>query len=264
MSKTTTALTIPAAAIQQPDAITEINALHTSATADAQAARLLGESATHKAVLIGLKLTTLKEATPHGQWESLFASGMRRVGKSNAHHGAHLLNFGETTARKYIAVAANLMSQRLSSEQSAALMQLASRPQTENLSAAETAFLDEITPEKSLRQLYLSMGIVKPTRMELRHMEDDSDSRAPEPEKPAKKKLTLAEEMQLRKDIARKNWFGTLELGQITPNSILHPLIQDSNNPAESQLNHLCKVDLQEIDITLRALLKLTKQLLSE
>jgi hypothetical protein len=95
-------------------------------------------------------------------------------------------------------------------------------------------------------------------------MEDDSDSRAPEPEKPAKKKLTLAEEMQLRKDIARKNWFGTLELGQITPNSILHPLIQDSNNPAESQLNHLCKVDLQEIDITLRALLKLTKQLLSE
>jgi hypothetical protein len=247
------------------DSIQEINALHASATTLADQARALGETATRKAILLGLKLTALKEATPHGQWENLFASGARRVGKANVAHVQHLLEFDHTTARRYISVAANLMSQRLSSEQSAALMQLAARPETTDLSPSEASFLDEVVPEKSLRQLYLSMGIVKPTKMEQRHLDDAGDSaRVPDPPKPPKRKLTLAEEAQLRKDLARKFWFGTLTPGMVDRLSILHQLNQESNNPAESQLNYLSKTDLAEVETTLRDLLKITKHLLSE
>jgi hypothetical protein len=189
-------LTLPSPPLDPKATIQAINVLHAAATAAADQARALGETATRKAILTGLKLSALKENTPHGQWESLFAGELKHVGKSNRTHVSDLLQFDVRTARRYISVAANLISQRLTSEQSAALMQLAARPETTDLTAGECAFLDDLVPEKSLRHLYLSMGIIKPTRMEQRHLEDDSDCRMPDPPKPPKRKLTLAEAHQ--------------------------------------------------------------------
>ena len=73
----------PQAAIINPQSraatIEQINTLHHEATYLAELARDVGAAATRKAILLGLKLAALKDATPHGQWESLFASGQRRV-----------------------------------------------------------------------------------------------------------------------------------------------------------------------------------------
>lgn len=255
-SLTQTALTDPAVVIQQ------INLLHQDATACADQARALGESATRKAILLGLKLTALKEATPHGKWENLFAGELKQVGKPNRTHVSVLLNFDIRTARRYIAVAAKLMSQRLTSEQSAVLMSIAARPETSDLTPAEASFLEEVTPEKSLRQLYLSMGIVKPTKKEAYAMgaEEDAAARLPEPPKP-KRPPTLAEQRQMRKDAAREFWFGTTSAGMTSPGSMLMHLMDESRNPAESHLNHLNKSDLSDIELTLRSLLKIIKSL---
>lgn len=245
--------------------IAEINSLHAAATEDAAHAKLLGESATRKAILLGLKLTTLKQATPHGQWEGLFASGQKRVGKSNANHGSHLLSFDSRTALKYISVAAQLMSQRLSSDQSAALMQLANRPGSTDFSDGESSFIDEVVPEKSLRQLYLSMGIVKPTQREAYAMsaEDDAATRKPDP-KPEKGPLTLAEQRQMRRDNARLHWFGTTTPGMTNEkSSLLKTLMDEARNLAESHLSHLKRQDLIEVETTLKDLLKHTKQLIA-
>lgn len=245
--------------------IPEINALHRSATYLSEKARDLGKQATMKAVLLGLKLAALKEQTPHGQWESLFASGMKRVGKPNANHDSHLLDFDSRTAAKYIAVAANITSQRLSSEQSAALMQLAERPLDDELPLGELQFLEDVTPEKSLRQLYLSMGIVKPTVKEARAMQaaEDAANQVPDPPAP-RRQMTMAESLQAKKDDARRHWFGTTEAGMVRPNSLVQLMMEEARNAAESQLNHLHKADLAEIETTLRDLLKLLKKLISE
>lgn len=245
--------------------IPEINALHHAATALADQARVLGEGAARKAILLGLKLAALKDATPHGQWESLFASGMRRVGKPNADRVPHLLEFDEKTARNYIAVAANLMSQRLSGEQSAALMELAARPAAQDLEPLEITFLEEVMPEKSLRRLYLNLGIVKPTLKELRHMHFEEEMAARPPEPPREKRQpTLAEGLQLKKDAARLYWFGTRAAGMVDPGSLVMQMINESRNPAENHLLYLCKQDLLELEITLRDILKITKRLVSE
>lgn len=247
----------PAPSIQQ------INALHASATADATAACQLGESATRKAILLGLKLAALKEATPHGQWESLFSSGMKRVGKSNGTHVSHLIEFDRKTATRYISVAAQILSQRLSADQSAALMQLAASPQTTDLGGAEAQLLDEVVPEKSLRQLYLTMGIVKPTRREAYAMQEAEETHAPEPP-PEKRPPTLAEQRQQRRDEARKFWFGTRDAGMTHQDSLLMSLLDEARNAAEAQLNHLSKQDLTEVETTLKDLLKITKHLIAE
>jgi hypothetical protein len=256
----------PQSAILNPQsAIPEINALHHAATTLADQARVLGECATRKAILLGLKLAALKDATPHGQWESLFASGMRRVGKPNASHVAHLIDFAEVTARRYIAVAANLMSQRLSGEQSAALMELAARPATNDLEPAEITFLDDVMPEKSLRRLYLNLGIVKPTIKEQRRMqfEEEMAQRPPEPPR-EKRQPTLAESWQLKKDAARLYWFGTRDAGMVDPGSLVMQMINEARNPAENHLLHLGKQDLIELETTLKDILKITKQLIAE
>ena len=70
-----------------PAALVEgINGHHARAQNDAAHAKAFGASAVKSATLAGLMLVELKAATPHGQWEQLFTSGQKRVGKSNATH----------------------------------------------------------------------------------------------------------------------------------------------------------------------------------
>lgn len=256
---------LPAESLAAPStsfvpSIEEINALHHAASAEAEQAKALGESATRKAILLGLKLSALKTATPHGQWESLFASGQKRVGKPNVNHGCHLLDFGFETARRYISVAANLMSQRLTAEQSAALMEIAARPETVDLSPAEASFLDEVVPEKSLRQLYLSMGIVRPTKKEAFALaaQEDATTHAPPPPK-KKGPMSLAEQRKAKRDEARLYWFGSTSPGMVGKNSLMLSLIEEAKNPAECQLHLLSAEDLAEVETTLKDVLKVIK-----
>lgn len=250
----------PAPANKAEVLIEHINTLHADATELAGQARAMGECATRKAIMAGLKLAALKEATPHGQWESLFSSGQKRVKSSNGDRGRHLLNFSRDTARNYIAVAANMMAQRLSGEQSEALMQLAWREEGEDLSAHEISFLDDVTPEKSLRQLYLNLGIVKPTRRELYAMgaEEDAAGRMPDPPRPDRPP-TLTEQMAMKRSDAREYWFGSQQPGMVGRGALLHRLMQEAKHPVESQLNFLTKPDLAEVESTLRELLKIVK-----
>jgi len=242
--------------------ITELNSLHQEATTAADQAKALGEFATRKAIILGLKLAQLKEATPHGQWEALFSSGAKRVKSPNANHGSHLLKFDSRTGAKYIAVAANLMAQRLSSEQSAALMQLASSPTeaTQDLKPAEIQFLEDLMPERSLRHLYINLGIIKPTVREARAMEE-----LPQHVKKDKKLTppTLAEIEQFKKDHARKFWFGTVNAGMVEPDAMLHMLMDEARDPIKAHLRQLSRQDLMEVQETLQDVLKITRLIIA-
>lgn len=233
---------LPAAATPaaDPAALIEgINGLHREATALASQARELGDSATRKAILLGLRLIQLREATPHGQWESLFSSGQKRVGKANATHAWHL-DFSAETARRYIAVTTRLTAQKLLPEQSAALMAIGHAGEP---TEAECALLDELVPAKSLRQLQIEMGIIKPTPKELAAMTagDDAAHHAPaKPEKP----LSPADELARDRDRARESWFGTPKIGSISPGSILSIIQLELDHPKVGTLHLLRKADL--------------------
>ncbi len=200
--------TIPAAEISIP----QINALHTAATQLADEARAKANAATSMALLIGLKLTALKAATPHGQWEKLFKSAEKQAGKANRNHDSDLLDFTVRTALKYIAVTAEVMNRRLTAEQAQALQQIAV---AEQLAPAEAALLEEITPPESLRQLYIQMGIVKPTRREAHAMACNEAAehydRTPPPEPPAAP--SIASKIEAKQKEARQYWFGTDRAG---------------------------------------------------
>jgi hypothetical protein len=241
--------------------IPELNSLHLEATTAAEQAKQLGEFATRKAIILGLKLAQLKEATPHGQWESLFvSSGKGRL--PNRKHVSDLLDFDVRTARNYIAVAANLMAQRLSSEQSAALIQLASRSTeaAQDLKPAEIKFLEDLMPERSLRHLYINLGIIKPTVREMRAMEEmPQHVKKEKPTAPP----TLAEIEQLKNDNARVFWFGCTDPGMIEPDSLHHQLIDEARDPIKANLRRLSRQDLLEVEQTLKDVLKVTRLLLS-
>ena len=253
--------TIPSAAIT----VTSINALHAQASTLADEARAKANAATQMALVIGLKLTALKAATPHGKWESLFKSGMKRVGKSNANHGCHL-EFSMETARKYIAVAAEITNRRLTPEQSQSINQIAAADQ---IGAAEAELLAEITPAETLRQLYLQMGIVKPTRREALAMaslaqhttEDDANPAAKqEPEKPATAP-TIAERIASKKNEARTFWFGTTKSGT-TKDSLFTLLSYETRSGKSGRLSHLPKDDLVALADLLKDLHTLTSEII--
>lgn len=199
--------TIPAA-----DTIPQINALHTAATQLAEEARAKANAATSMALLIGLKLTALKAATPHGQWEKLFKSEEKGMRNANRKHVSDLIKFDVRTARNYIAVTAEVMNRRLTAEQAQALQQIAL---AEQLAPAEAALLEEITPPESLRQLYLQMGIVKPTRREAHAMASHDAAahydRTPPSEPPAAP--SIASKIEAKQKEARHYWFGTEKTG---------------------------------------------------
>lgn len=248
--------TIPSAAITVPS----INALHAAASTLADEARAKATSATQMALLIGLKLTALKAATPHGQWEKHFKGSERRVGKkANDAHVQHL-DFSQDTARRYIAVAAEIVNRRLTSEQSQALAQIVV---SDTIGPAEQELLEEVTPAETLRQLYLQMGIVKPTKREALAMAGPPPEEKPAPEEKEEKPATsLAERISGKKSEARTFWFGTNKGGSCTKDSLFTLLSYEQRSGKTGRLANLPKDDLVSLSDLLKDLHTLTTELI--
>lgn len=251
----TTPVTTPAVTADQ---IPTINRLHTEATACAEEARAKANTATQMAIIIGLKLSALKAATPHGQWESLFAGGMKRVGKAKTTHVSHLLEFNIRTAQRYIAVATEIVSRRLTPEQAQALQHIAS---CATLTPADSTFLEEVTPAETLRQLYLEMGIIKPTKKELHAMTHPLNEKKEKEEKETP--LTPAQRMAQKRDEARAYWFGTPKPDSIAP-SFLMAIQQELNQPEKGRLHYLSKDDIHTMEDLVSQLSKRLKKLKTE
>lgn len=231
----------PAPAALSPAAlVANINDHHARAQNDAAHAKAYADSAVQAAILAGLQLVELKTATPHGKWDGMFTSAAKRVGKANVAHVQHL-DFSYDTARRYIAVATQLVSAKLRPEQSAVLMELArGGPMT----PAAADLLREITPDKSLRRTYLELGIVKPTAKELASMAslEDADNRTPDPAPPADE--TLADRYQRMRIQARTEWFGSASPGMLGHSGVLPQILSELNHPADGLLPYLRPEDL--------------------
>ena len=236
--------------------VDELNTLHQQVSSMADEARLKACGAAQTAIVLGCKLGILRDNTPHGEWEKLFKGSERRIKSPNANHGCHL-DFSPETARKYIAVATQIQQQRLSPESAKALREVAQR---QELCDADRQFLDSITPTETLRQLYLEMGIVRPTKREAMHLEAPPVT---EPEKP-KKKLTLAEQHNLKKAEAREFWFGTTTEGRVNRGSIISAFEAELHNPVSGRLHLLCEDDLAVMQDYLTRLLAQIKTHMSE
>lgn len=261
MPKSTALLTTP---VTSPpvtsDPIPSINTLHAAATQLAEEARAKANAATQMALVIGLKLIALKANTPHGQWEKFFKGAERRVGKqSNDAHVRHL-EFGIDTARRYIAVATEITARRLSPEQAQALQHIAASDQ---LGQAEAALLEEITPPETLRQLYLQMGIVKPTKKELHALTAPQRPEKEEPTEPPAP-LSPAQRLALKRDEARSYWFGTTQPESIGLGSFLMSVQQELNQPEQGRLHYLAKADLITMADLLSQLLTRVKKITKE
>jgi hypothetical protein len=260
MSKTTALLTTP---VTSPpvtsDPIPTINTLHAAATQLAEEARAKANAATQMALVIGLKLIALKSATPHGQWEKLFSSSMRRVGKSNESHVTHL-EFPIETARRYIAVATEITLRIKKPEQAQAIQHIAASDQ---LAPAEAALLEEITPPETLRQLYLQMGIVKPTKKELHALTAPQRPEKEEPTEPPAP-LSPAQRLALKRDEARSYWFGSTAPDTISLGSFLMACQQELNQPEQGRLHYLEKADLLTMADFLSQLLTRVKKITKE
>jgi hypothetical protein len=223
--------------LDQGKLISAINANHTAAQADAALAAAAGKSAVCRALVAGLQLIQLREATPHGQWESLFASAEKRLKSPNVNHGCHL-EIGFETARRYIAVATALVTKKLEPEQSQALMALATGAEADE---AAQHLLDEITPPKSLRQTYLELGIVKPTPKEAAWLSAEPAA------DPAGEKPSATSKLRSAKDSARIDWFGTHKAGRVEPGSIVDMLATEVSDPARGTMRLLSKADLEQL-----------------
>lgn len=245
----------PTAAVSIPS----INTLHAAATQLAEEARAKANAATQMALVIGLKLIALKANTPHGQWEKLFKGAERRVGKSNGTHESHL-DFDRRTASRYIAVATEITARRLSPEQAQALQHIAASDQ---LGPAEAALLEEITPPETLRQLYLQMGIVKPTKKELHALTAPQRPEKEEPTEPPAP-LSPAQRLALKRDEARSYWFGTTQPESIGLGSFLMSVQQELNQPEQGRLHYLEKADLITMADLLSQLLTRVKKITKE
>jgi hypothetical protein len=245
----------PTAAVSIPS----INTLHAAATQLAEEARAKANAATQMALVIGLKLIALKANTPHGQWEKLFKGAEKRVKESNGVHGSHL-DMTRDVARKYIAVATEITARRLSPEQAQALQHIAASDQ---LGPAEAALLEEITPPETLRQLYLQMGIVKPTKKELHALTAPQRPEKEEPTEPPAP-LSPAQRLALKRDEARSYWFGTTQPESIGLGSFLMSVQQELNQPEQGRLHYLEKADLITMADLLSQLLTRVKKITKE
>jgi hypothetical protein len=145
--------------------ISAVNLLHRSAQLKAASAKEAAEEAARLAVIAGIRLIRIKEATPHGGWSALFSSADRRLTDSsaaNGNHGCHF-EFSDDTARRYIAAAESCLGKPG--------LPKASRKAIEALALADVPMIDEegrkhldaATNGKTLRQLYLDFGIIRPT-----------------------------------------------------------------------------------------------------
>jgi hypothetical protein len=257
MSKTTELITPPQVT---SDPIPSINTLHAAATQLAEEARAKANAATQMALVIGLKLIALKANTPHGQWEKLFQSDEKGMRNANRKHVSDLIKFDVRTARNYIAVATEITARRLSPEQAQALQHIAASDQ---LGTAEAALLEEITPPETLRQLYLQMGIVKPTKKELHAL---TAPQRPEKEKPTEPPAPLspAQRIALRRNEARSYWFGSTQPESIGLGSFLMSVQQELNQPEQGRLHYLEKADLLTMADLLTQLLTRVKKITKE
>jgi hypothetical protein len=153
--------------------IESINVLHRQAQATADAARQKTEEAAHLAILVGLRLRALRPQIPHGGWEKLFAPEPNKKALSNRNHGSDLhkshashesyFEFSARTALKYIAAAEGVLENRLTRKKALALEGLAAK---ETLDEPAKKLLNEASRGETLRQLYLDLGIIRPTQQE--------------------------------------------------------------------------------------------------
>ena len=148
-----------------PAVIADCNRLHQQAQSKAAQAKQIAEEATHCAILLGIRLEEIKKQCPHGQWEGLFAGAEERITGSNANQTEErfAFEFSSRTAAKYMEAARNVIANpALKSAHRKAILAIAAAPGAE-LGEAEREHLSAATNGKTLRQLYLDFGIIKPT-----------------------------------------------------------------------------------------------------
>lgn len=232
-----------------------INANHATAQQDADRARALGESAVRHAIVAGLQLMALRQQTPHGQWEGLFPSGRKRLKSENGNHVSHLA-FDSSTACRYIAVATKLVTKKLEPEQSRALMALAAGAEIVPESAA---LLEEITPLKTLRQVYLELGIVKPTPREAAAIMERAAAAEGSTDTPAAP--GAIKQLSSAVDAARCDWFGTVTAGSYKPGSPVGLMELELEQPARGSLRLLTRADLETLAEMFRRLARQAAEL---
>lgn len=186
-------------AISVEKAIEECNRLHQLTERTADTAAKLTTTAAHLAVMLGLQLRALKAATPHGGWEILFGdSGSKSEPR---------FRFTSRTARKYMSAAEGALERPgLSAKHRDLLLSvgasvgngdtsaLADTDSVLDLQLTEeaTEALGAATRGKTLRQLYLDLGIIKGDAIERGRPDpatvdededgtDDSDQELPPP-----------------------------------------------------------------------------------
>lgn len=138
-------------------AVAEINSLHQLAQGKAVQAKALAEDAAHLAVLLGLRLSELKESLPHGEWGTLFSNSEDRIAEPNVNR--FTFDFSHTTARKYMAVSKGLIEKhQLSLIRIKELSRLAAEP--DQITDKGRKMLAKLTDGNTLRQLYLDLGII--------------------------------------------------------------------------------------------------------
>jgi hypothetical protein len=135
--------------------IDEINALHDLAQADAQQAKQLAERACQNAVILGIKLETLKSRVPHGGWVPMFKD---EDGKGSQIRTRFV--FGIRTAQKYMLAAQGALS-RPGLPAAAKKRLLALAAPDAQVTDQHYDDLSKATAGQTLRQLYLDLGIIR-------------------------------------------------------------------------------------------------------
>lgn len=170
-SSKSTAITVTAEVLppetEAPKAeIAACNALHTLVTGRAAEARRIGEMACYYAVLLGAKLNALKEATPHGGWEVLFTNGKAKKlkgGEVDSNPERSGFAFSSDTALNYMKAATGaLKTPGLAAKARQEILTLAAAEEIpEELPEAAAKALDSATKGKTLRQLYIDLGVMR-------------------------------------------------------------------------------------------------------
>jgi len=137
--------------------IDEINILHDLAQADAERAKQIAERACQHAVILGIKLETLKSRVPHGQWGTLFASPASDAGQIGH---SDRFDFSIETAKRYIRAAQGALS-RPGLPAAAKKRLLALAAPDAQVTDQHYDDLSKATAGQTLRQLYLDLGIIR-------------------------------------------------------------------------------------------------------
>jgi hypothetical protein len=113
---------------------------------------------------------------------------------------------------------------------------------------AAAELLRDLIPDKSLRQYYISQGIIPATKKErdaMASLEDTENYDNPPP--PPAAPETMAERMRRLRDQARTEWFGTADAGMIGNGGVLRRILSELNHPADGTLPYLAPEDQQTL-----------------